>query len=117
MLTSGHTIIATCGACAAIAMGLAPNSSGSALAGRPSVVLPAAHRHPAAALTKERIAALADMQHAAAEAGLHPGVFGPREAASVSPGTIRPVTHSEGPDWGDAGIGAGGAFALTLIAC
>lgn len=117
MLTRGHTIIATCGACAAIIFGSAPNSVGSTLAGRPAVVVPAPYWQPGSALTKERIAALAEIQQAATEAGLHPGVFGPREGANVSPRITHPVTHSDGLDWGDAGIGAGGAFALTLIAC
>jgi hypothetical protein len=117
MLTRGHTIIATCGVCAAIVFGSASNSLGSTLAGRPPVVVPGAHWQPGPALTKERIAALAEIQRAATEAGLHPGVFGPREAANVSPGITRPVTHGDGLDWGDAGIAAGGAFALTLIAC
>ena len=35
--------------------------------------------------------------------------------ASIPPPVVRVVTHNGGFDWGDAGIGAGGTFALTLI--
>ena len=38
------------------------------------------------------------------------------KTASIPPTVVRVVTHSDGFDWGDAGIGAGGTLALTLIA-
>ena len=38
-------------------------------------------------------------------------------SAAVDPSTVRlvPAAPNTGFDWGDAGIGAGGAFALTMI--
>lgn len=66
-------------------------------------------------LTEKQDKAIADLQHAAVQAGLHPGVFGPnpprvsnagREAAHIT-------SSGRGFDWGDAGIGAG-AFLVLL---
>jgi hypothetical protein len=89
MLKSRHTIIATCGVCAAIVIGSAPNSWGTVLPGRVSGAVPTAYRQPGSALTNEQIAALAEIQQAATEAGLHPAVFGPQKGATVEPGSAR----------------------------
>jgi hypothetical protein len=40
---------------------------------------------------------------------------GSYNTASNPPTVVRVVTHAGGFDWGDAGIGAGGMLALTLI--
>jgi hypothetical protein len=39
----------------------------------------------------------------------------PGDTASIPPTAVRAVTYSGGFDWGDAGIGAGGMLALTVI--
>jgi len=70
---------------------------------------------PRVGLSKTQIASLSEIQQGAKEAGLHPGVFGPA-GARTTPATIARVTApDDGFDWGDAGIGAGGMLALTLI--
>ena len=43
------------------------------------------------------------------------GGYGSVSRASIPPAVVRVVTHSGGFDWGDAGIGAGGMLALTVI--
>jgi hypothetical protein len=113
----GHAIITTCGACAAIVIGAAPISWANAPSG-PSPARAAPHRPGhGPALTKKQIRELAEIQRGAIEAGLHPGVFGPPVAASGPPVDPSPVTHAGSSDSGDPAIEAGGAFALTLIAC
>ena len=77
----------------------------------------ARHRHnPPLGLSKTRITSLSEIQQGAKEAGLHAGVFGPSDATTTPPATsVRVTAPDTGFDWGDAGIGAGGMLALTLI--
>jgi hypothetical protein len=44
-----------------------------------------------------------------------PSVAGPATAPPTSPTIVRVSASNGGFDWGDAGIGAGGAFALSII--
>jgi len=43
------------------------------------------------------------------------GGYGSVGRASIPPAVVRVVAHSGGFNWGDAGIGAGGMLALTVI--
>ncbi len=65
-------------------------------------------------LTETQVKALADLQRAAVQAGLHPGVFGtnsPRVSNAV-PTVVHSTASDRGFDWGDAGIGAGASLVL-----
>jgi hypothetical protein len=66
-------------------------------------------------LTEKQVKAIADLQRAAAQTGLHPGVFGPNPPRADNVGTGAPdsTNSNRGFDWGDAGIGAG-AFLVLL---
>lgn len=65
-------------------------------------------------LTKKQVVAIADLQRAAVQAGLHPGVFGTNSPPVSDGGTgaAHTTASNRGFDWGDAGIGAGAALAL-----
>jgi hypothetical protein len=77
--------------------------------------LPHDGRSRSAVLPGKQITNLAEIQQGAREAGLHPGVFGPKGGANL-PATIVHVTaHGDGFAWGDAGIGAGAMLTLTVI--
>ena len=54
---------------------------------------------------------LAEIQRGAAAAGLH-RLY---STASTPPAVVRVVTHNGGFHWSDAGIGAGGMLALTVL--
>jgi hypothetical protein len=43
------------------------------------------------------------------------GVSGQTTAPATAPTIVRVSAGNDGFDWGDAGIGAGGAFALSII--
>lgn len=68
-------------------------------------------------LTEKQAKALAGLQSAAVQAGLHPGVFGPNSPRVSNAGTgAAHITASDrGFDWGDAGIGAGASLILLAI--
>lgn len=87
--------------------------SGAAVRPNPDQQAAGSQSHSATP-TNAQTQALSELQRAAVQAGLHPGVFGtnsPR-VSSTSP-TVVHTTHSEdGFDWGDAGIGAGGLLVL-----
>jgi hypothetical protein len=117
MINRRHKAIAVCGTCAAILIGSATISRANPPSSQPSGVPAATRPHPALHLTDKQIAALAEIQQGAIDAGLHPGVFGPREA-SVAPAVLpRAIAPSASFHWRDAGIGASGTLALALIAC
>ena len=68
-------------------------------------------------LTEKQVTAIADLQRAAAQTGLHPGVFGPNppRVSSVGTGAAHSTSSNRGFDWGDAGIGAGASLVLLGI--
>jgi hypothetical protein len=72
---------------------------------------------PSPRLTEKQAKALAGLQSAAVQAGLHPGVFGPNSPRVSKSGTgAAHITASDrGFDWGDAGIGAGASLILLAI--
>jgi hypothetical protein len=68
-------------------------------------------------LTEKQVKALADLQRAAVQAGLHPGVFGPNPSrvSNTGTGAAHITASNRGFDWGDAGIGAGASLVLLGI--
>jgi hypothetical protein len=76
-----NAITAAFGACAAIAISAPAAGAAHGPAGNLDRVAPGAgitcHSDPGSALTYEQIAALAEIQQGAMDAGLYPGVFGP----------------------------------------
>jgi hypothetical protein len=69
-------------------------------------------------LTQKQVKAIADLQSAAAQTGLHPGVFGPNppQASNFATGAAQSTSSTNrGFDWGDAGIGAGASLLLLGI--
>jgi hypothetical protein len=87
--------------------------SGTAVRANPDEQALGSQSHSATP-TNTQVKALADLQRAAVQAGLHPGVFGTNSPrVSTTAPTVARTTHSErGFDWGDAGIGAGGLLLL-----
>jgi hypothetical protein len=68
-------------------------------------------------LTEKQVKAIADLQSAAAQTGLHPGVFGPNppQGSNLGIGAAQSISSNRGFDWGDAGIGAGASLLLLGI--
>jgi hypothetical protein len=68
-------------------------------------------------LTEKQLKAIADLQSAAAQTGLHPGVFGPNptRVSNAGTGAAHITTPDPAFDWGDAGIGAGASLILLGI--
>jgi hypothetical protein len=72
---------------------------------------------PPTQLTQAQVTALADLQRAAVQAGLHPGVFGrnPSRGSSTGSTVALRTVPDRGFDWGDAGIGAGASLVLLGV--
>jgi len=68
-------------------------------------------------LTETQAKAIAALQNAAIQAGLHPGVFGPNPArvSNAGTGAAHITASNRGFNWGDAGIGAGASLILLGI--
>jgi hypothetical protein len=99
-----HRFIALALALIAVAI-LAPAAS-ARLIDNPA--LPA--QAPSAATARPEVLPNPDNQALPLNSGSHPV-----NAPSTSSGQVAPVAATPGFDWGDAGIGAGAAFALTMI--
>jgi hypothetical protein len=103
------------GPCSEVCSGAGYSSTGLASSIESGAISAHYSRPRPLAPSKTRITSPAEIQQGAEQAGLHPGVFGPTEAAATPSIVVRATAPNDGFDWGDAGIGAGGALALMLI--
>jgi hypothetical protein len=104
------------GPCSEVCSGAGYNPTGlPSLIDEAGARLPHNSRSRSLAPLNTQITSLAEIQQGAEKAGLHPGVFSPAEAVGTPSIVVRATAPNDGFDWGDAGIGAGGALALMLI--
>jgi hypothetical protein len=109
------TASGTTGPCSEVCSGAGYTSTGLPLIDQSGAIFPHASRPRPLAPSERQITSLAEIQKGAQNAGLHPGAFGATEAAGTPSIVVRATAPNDGFDWGDAGIGAGGTLALTLI--
>ena len=92
-----------------------PRGAAGPLPSQQAAPLPNNPRAGSPGLTAVQRKELGVITQGAEQAGLHPGVFGPGNAAAPRPPIVRVTAPSSGFDWGDAGVGAGAMLALSML--